>query len=739
MCMPARPLNLISRAQCTAISTMDMDGSNSNDNNIDSDNANDEPRIDSGATEDIVPGTQFSQVNEDDDGEPATPVPPSRRQRLFATPSSSDGDGLAERRQLAEQEVDGLAEEVLSSVRKPRGTRLAEEDDGDVSVLSMLSGQRSRPVRDGGEEAAGGGGGDDDDAVDADEDPATLIRGTDVHVKSAAAAFRDFVRGFISVEESERRMAEEARRRRKRRRAAGGAGGGDGGDDDDDDDDDDRDEGGGGGGGGGGDDDDDGNGRTPRGEDGDDDDAASRASSARPPPLYLAKLEQILLRGRSEGAADALTSAAAASGTGRAGVASLDLDAIHLYFHSPACQRLYGWLTEYPSEIVPLMDLLLGRELETLRDDLRRRQEECIAAAEAAGDAAAAEDAAGVLELLPETLPRVQVRPFHLRHLSHMRSLDPDAIDTLLSLRGMVVRTSPVIPDLKVAFFQCSICGATEQVTIDRGRIAEPTQCPSCHVRHGYALVHNRCYFSDKQMVRIQETPDEVPAGETPASIVVFAYDDLVDAVRPGDRVECTGVFRAQARRVHPKVTKVKSVYKTYVDAIHFRKVVNGVREVAAKQGTDAGKEMRRGPDDKEEDDVGKQSMSGKGTSADEVTQSARFPPERLAELVALSQQPDVYEQLTRALAPSIWEMDDVKKGVLCMLFGGNSRKVPKGTAEKRRNRQRVREEMRERGEEGWDEPDLDEEEDNTEGENLKLNKRGDINILLVGGESLCS
>ena len=45
------------------------------------------------------------------------------------------------------------------------------------------------------------------------------------------------------------------------------------------------------------------------------------------------------------------------------------------------------------------------------------------------------------------------------------------------------------------------------------------------------------------QMVWVQETPDEVPAGETPASAMVFAYDNLVlvDGVRPGDRVEVTG------------------------------------------------------------------------------------------------------------------------------------------------------------------------------------------------------
>lgn len=33
-----------------------------------------------------------------------------------------------------------------------------------------------------------------------------------------------------------------------------------------------------------------------------------------------------------------------------------------------------------------------------------------------------------------------------------------------------------------------------------------------------------------------QETPDEIPEGETPATATIFAFDDLVDAVRPGDR-----------------------------------------------------------------------------------------------------------------------------------------------------------------------------------------------------------
>lgn len=36
-----------------------------------------------------------------------------------------------------------------------------------------------------------------------------------------------------------------------------------------------------------------------------------------------------------------------------------------------------------------------------------------------------------------------------------------------------------------------------------------------------------------------------------------------------------------------------------------------------------------------------------------------------------LSQDPQLVERLVASLAPNIWEMEDIKKGVLCQLFGG--------------------------------------------------------------------
>lgn len=44
--------------------------------------------------------------------------------------------------------------------------------------------------------------------------------------------------------------------------------------------------------------------------------------------------------------------------------------------------------------------------------------------------------------------------------------------------------------------------------------------------------------FADKQIVRVQETPDEIPEGGTPHTVSLLMHDKLVDAGKPGDRVE---------------------------------------------------------------------------------------------------------------------------------------------------------------------------------------------------------
>lgn len=74
-------------------------------------------------------------------------------------------------------------------------------------------------------------------------------------------------------------------------------------------------------------------------------------------------------------------------------------------------------------------------------------------------------------------------------------------IDQLITINGMVIRTSQLIPEMQEAFFQCQVCAFSTRVEVDRGRIAEPAACRHCNNAHSLALVHNRSLFSDKQMV----------------------------------------------------------------------------------------------------------------------------------------------------------------------------------------------------------------------------------------------
>ncbi|XP_066289998.1 DNA replication licensing factor mcm4-A-like [Branchiostoma lanceolatum] len=243
------------------------------------------------------------------------------------------------------------------------------------------------------------------------------------------------------------------------------------------------------------------------------------------------------------------------------------------------------------------------------------------------------------LEKFPDTNleQQVQVRPYNAEKTTNMRNLNPEDIDQLITIGGMVIRLSNLVPEMMVAFFRCHVCHWTCTVEIDRGRIAEPTLCRNCSTQHSMALVHNRSQFGDKQMVKLQESPDDMPPGQTPNTTMVYAHNDLVDSVQPGDRVMVTGIYRATPLRPNPRQRNVKAVYKTHIDVIHFRKF-----------------DTKRLTEDKDG--------------------GIRISKDRMAELKDLSQQGDIYERLARALAPSIYENEDIKKGILCQLFGGTKK-----------------------------------------------------------------
>ena len=106
---------------------------------------------------------------------------------------------------------------------------------------------------------------------------------------------------------------------------------------------------------------------------------------------------------------------------------------------------------------------------------------------------------------------------------------------------------------------------------LDNAKVQEPSQCPHCLQKNTLELIHNYSQFTDKQYVKFQELPEYVPEGETPHSLTIISYDSNVEGMRPGDRVEVVGIFRAQPVKVQRVKTNVKSVFNTYIDLISFR------------------------------------------------------------------------------------------------------------------------------------------------------------------------
>lgn len=320
------------------------------------------------------------------------------------------------------------------------------------------------------------------------------------------------------------------------------------------------------------------------------------------------------------------------------GLTNLNLDAKNLYFYPPT-RKLYYQLLNYPQEVIPIMD-------QTTKD--------CMVSLVMEDRFNNSSNNVDDIETNIYT-----VRPFNINQVEKgMRELNPNDIDKLVSVKGLVLRATAIIPDMKVAFFKCNACDHTIAVEIDRGVISEPSKCPRqvCGQSNSMSIVHNRSSFADKQVIKLQETPDLVPDGQTPHSINLCVYDDLVDSCRAGDRIEVCGIFRSLPVRTNSRQRAVKSLYKTYLDVVHVKKI------------------------DKKRLNADVSTLEQEATEKEqEVEQTRKLTEEDIEKIKEISQRDDLYEVLARSLAPSIYEMDDVKKGVLLQLFGGTNKTFHKG------------------------------------------------------------
>ena len=287
---------------------------------------------------------------------------------------------------------------------------------------------------------------------------------------------------------------------------------------------------------------------------------------------------------------------------------------------------LYWQVLNFPSDMIPIMDQIASVVYNEIVSNSR---------------------------MVDENQARsIQVRISNLTHMNRIRDIGPDQIDRLVAIKGIVIRTSEIIPEMRAAYFKCTMCGSVEISYLERTMIVEPAECKICKTKSSFELIHNLSLFNDKQHIKIQETPETMPEGETPVTLHLCVYDELVDFVKPGDRCEFVGIFRAQGVRVNPRQRVTKTTFRTYVDVVSITKFNN------LKMNLD------------EQNDIQEDNNNNTLTNA-----LSDIEKEKLyKEVEELKKSKDIYNILVESLAPSIWENDDVKKGLLLQLFGGVSK-----------------------------------------------------------------
>lgn len=128
---------------------------------------------------------------------------------------------------------------------------------------------------------------------------------------------------------------------------------------------------------------------------------------------------------------------------------SFSMDCNELLSFSP---QLYRSLVAYPREVIPVLDDVLNN----LAAAIRRAEAGGAAHANGAGgDTGSQMDAQPPAEAGPQA---INIRPYNLADPRAIRDLDPNDIEALVQIDGLVTRVSNVMPDLRYVLVLALAC-----------------------------------------------------------------------------------------------------------------------------------------------------------------------------------------------------------------------------------------------------------------------------------------
>jgi DNA replication licensing factor MCM3 len=228
-------------------------------------------------------------------------------------------------------------------------------------------------------------------------------------------------------------------------------------------------------------------------------------------------------------------------------------------------------------------------------------------------------------------------------HACNPRTLSSHHLNHMVSIEGIVTRCSLIRPKVVKSvhynekkdifhFREYQDQTMTNGVTTSSVYPQEDDEGNPLTTEYGF------CTYRDHQTISIQEMPERAPAGQLPRGVDVILDDDLVDKVKPGDRVQLVGIYRTLGNR---NTNHNSALFKTVI-------LANNVVLLSSK--------------------------SGNGVATATITDTD------IRNINKVAKKKNLFDLLSQSLAPSIYGHAYIKKAILLMLLGGIEKNLENGT-----------------------------------------------------------
>ncbi|UPV75898.1 minichromosome maintenance protein MCM [Halorussus limi] len=229
------------------------------------------------------------------------------------------------------------------------------------------------------------------------------------------------------------------------------------------------------------------------------------------------------------------------------------------------------------------------------------------------------------------SLGQAHVRVENLDQITDIREIRARHVNTMVSVQGIVRKATNVRPKIQEAAFECQRCGTLTYIPQSGGDFQEPHECQGCERQGPFQINFDQSEFVDSQKIRVQESPEGLRGGETPQSLDVHIEDDITGEVTPGDHVTVTGILHLEQQGSGQDKS---AVFDVYMDGISV-------------------------------------------TIEDEEFEDMDITDEDKREIVELSQEEDIYDQMVSSMAPAIYGYEEEKLAMILQLFSGVTKHLP--------------------------------------------------------------